>query len=234
MLSSKLKKLLFSILFGVLFISNTCFSQATYPVKPIRIIVPFGPGGIADLSTRVVALKLSEILGQGVIVDNRPGAGGIAAAQAVAKSNPDGYTLLLMSNGNAISASLFSSLPYDTINDFNVISTLGTFDIGIVVGSDSQFKTLKELMSFAKANPNKINMGSINIGSTQNLAAELFRSQSGLKFEVVPFNSTSAVVTALRGNQIELASEILGPISSQVKTNAIRILAVTGAKRSPS
>jgi tripartite-type tricarboxylate transporter receptor subunit TctC len=110
---------------------------------------------------------------------------------------------------------------------------LGTFDIGIIVRSESQFKTLKELMAYAKANPNKINMGSISIGSTQNLAAELFRSESGLKFEVVPFTNTSAVISAIRGNQVEFATEILGPIASQVNANVIRILAVTGAKRSP-
>jgi tripartite-type tricarboxylate transporter receptor subunit TctC len=233
MLLDRIKKFIF--VFIAFQACNVCsaFAQAPYPNKPIRIIVPFGPGGIADLSTRVVAQKMSESLGQGVIVENKPGAGGVAAAQAVAKSDPDGYTLLLMSNANAISASLFRSLPYDTVKDFSLISLLGTFDIGIIVRSESQFKTLKELMAYAKANPNKINMGSISIGSTQNLAAELFRSESGLKFEVVPFTNTSAVISAIRGNQVEFATEILGPIASQVNANVIRILAVTGAKRSP-
>jgi tripartite-type tricarboxylate transporter receptor subunit TctC len=227
------KKLAFSLLAPLCFYVSGAIAQSAYPIKPIKIIVPFGPGGIADLSTRVVAQKISESLGQGVVVENRPGAGGVAAAQAVAKAEPDGYTLLLMSNANAVSASLFRSLPYDTTKDFSLISLLGTFDIGIVVGADSQFKTLKELIAYAKANPNKINMGSISIGSTQNLVAELFRSESGLKFEVVPFTNTSAVVSAIRGNQVESATEILGPIAPQVSAKAIRILAVSGAKRSP-
>jgi tripartite-type tricarboxylate transporter receptor subunit TctC len=227
------KNIALSLLASMCCYAGGSFAQSAYPIKPIKIIVPFGPGGIADLSTRVVAQKISESLGQGVVVENRPGAGGVAAAQAVAKSEPDGYTLLLMSNANAISASLFRSLPYDTTKDFALISLLGTFDIGIVVGADSRFKTLKELIAYAKANPNKINMGSISIGSTQNLAAELFRSESGLKFEVVPFTNTSAVVSAIRGNQVESATEILGPIASQVNAKAIRVLAVTGAKRSP-
>lgn len=233
MLLSQMKKLAWVLLAMIAFCGGSVSAQTAYPIKPIKIIVPFGPGGIADLSTRVVAQKISESLGQGVVVENRPGAGGVAAAQAVAKAEPDGYTLLLMSNANAISASLFRSLPYDTAKDFSLISLLGTFDIGIVVGAQSPFKTLKELIAYAKENPNKINMGSISIGSTQNLAAELFRAESGLKFEVVPFTNTSAVISAIRGNQVESATEILGPIASQVNAKAIRVLAVTSTKRSP-
>jgi tripartite-type tricarboxylate transporter receptor subunit TctC len=203
----------------------------TFPSKPVRIIVPFGAGGVADLTARTVGQKLSESLGQPVVIENKPGAGGIVAGDAVAKAEPDGYTLLLMSNGTAVSAGMFKSLPFDPVKDFTPISTLGFFDIAIVTPAESRFKTLAELLAFAKANPGKLNLGTINIGSTQNLAAELFQTTSGTDMQIVPFNGTPAVVTALRGGQIDAAVEILGPILPQINAKALRALAVTGEKR---
>ena len=149
----------------------------------------------------------------------------------MAKAEPDGHTLLLMSNGTAVSAGLFKSLPFDPVRDFAPVSTLGFFDIAIVVPADSKFKTLGELLAFARANPGKLNVGSINIGSTQNLAAELFKSSSGADVQIVPFNGTPAVITALRGGQIDAAVEILGPVLPQINAKALRALAVTGDKR---
>lgn len=203
----------------------------TFPNKAIKIVVPFGAGGVADLTARTVAQKLSESLGQAVVIDNKPGAGGVVAGDAVAKAEPDGHTLLLMSNGTAVSAGLFKSLPFDTVRDFAPVSTLGFFDIAILTPADSKFKTLAELLAFAKANPGKLNLGSINIGSTQNLAAELFKTSAGVDMQIVPFNGTPAVITALRGGQVDAAVEILGPVLPQVKANALRVLAVTGDKR---
>lgn len=203
----------------------------TFPSKPIRIVVPFGAGGVADLTARTVAQKLSESLGQPVVIDNKPGAGGVVAGDTVAKAEPDGYTLLLMSNATAVSAGLFKSLPFDPVRDFAPVSTLGYFDIAIIVPADSKFKTLGELLAFAKANPGKLNLGSINIGSTQNLAAELFKTSAGADLQIVPFNGTPAVITALRGGQIDAAVEILGPVLPQISARALRALAVTGDKR---
>ena len=202
-----------------------------FPTKAIRIVVPFGAGGVADLTARTVAQKLSESLGQPVVIENKPGAGGVVAGDTVAKAEPDGHTLLLMSNGTAVSAGLFKSLPFDPVRDFAPVSTLGFFDIAIVVPADSKFKTLGELLAFARANPGKLNVGSINIGSTQNLAAELFKSSSGADVQIVPFNGTPAVITALRGGQIDAAVEILGPVLPQINAKALRALAVTGDKR---
>ena len=202
-----------------------------FPSKAIRLVVPFGAGGVADLTARTVAQKLSESLGQPVLVDNRPGAGGVVAGDLVAKSDPDGHTLLLMSNGTAVTAGLFKSLPFDTLRDFAPVSTLGFFDIAIITQADSKFKTLPDLLAFARANPGKLNLGSINIGSTQNLAAELFKSSAGVDMQIVPFNGSPAVITALRGNQIDAAVEILAPVLPQINANALRALAVTGAKR---
>ena len=203
----------------------------TYPNKPLRVVVPFGAGGVADLTARTVAQKMSESLGQAVVIDNRPGAGGIVAAEMVAKSEPDGYTLLLMSNANAVSAGLFKSLPFDPVKDFTPVSLMGTFDLAIVTSADSRFQTLPELLAWAKANPGKLNIGSINIGSTQHLTAELFKSVSGMDAQVVPFNGTPAVMTALRGGQIDVAVEVLSPVLPQIKGGALRALAVTGTKR---
>jgi tripartite-type tricarboxylate transporter receptor subunit TctC len=207
------------------------FAQTSFPTKPLKIVVPFGAGGVADLTARTVAQKLGENLGQSVVIENKPGAGGVVATDTVAKSTPDGYTLLLMSNATAVSAGLFKTLPYDAEKDLIPLSILGTFDIAILVNNDSKFTSLSDLLSFAKANPGKLNIGSINVGSTQNLAAELFKSTAGIDAQVVPFNGTPAVMTALRGGQIDVGVEILAPVLPQIKGQALRALAVTGDKR---
>ena len=210
--------------------ASLALAQA-FPTKPIRIIVPFGAGGIADITARTVAQRMSETLGQQVLVDNRPSAGGIVASEAVAKAEPDGYTLLLMSNGTAVSAGLFKALPFDPVKDFATVSTLGFFDIALVTGTESRFKTLSELIAFARANPGKLNIGTINVGSTQNLAGELFKSSAGIDAQIVPFKGTPALITALRGGEIDIAVEILGPVMAQISAKAVRVLAVMGDKR---
>lgn len=207
-------------------------SAQAFPSKPLRIVVPFAAGGAGDLTARIVAAELSQSLGQPVTIENRPGAGGVVAAETVARAEPDGHTMFLMSNGTAVTASLFKSLPYDTLKDLAPVSTLGTFDLAVLVPTDSPFKTLGELVAFAKANPNKLNIGSINIGSTQNLAAELFKSSADIDAQVVPFKATPELIGALRGKQVDVGVEILGPALTQIKAGAFRALAVTGKKRS--
>lgn len=202
-----------------------------YPNKPIKIIVPFGAGGIADFTVRTVAQKMSESLGQQMIIDNRPSAGGIIASEGVAKADPDGYTLLLMSNGSAVSVGLFKSLPFDTVKDFAPISTLGFFDIALITGNHSRFKTLGELIAYAKANPGRLNIGTISAGSTQNLAGELFKSSAGIDGLIVPFGGTPQLITALRSGEIDVAVEILGPVMSQISSKAVRVLALMGDRR---
>ena len=200
--------------------------------RAIKIVVPFGAGGVADLTARIVAQKMADNMGQPVVIENKPGAGGVVAGDTVAKADADGHTLLLMSNGTAVSAGLFKALPFDTIKDFAPISTLGFFDIAVVVPQNSPYKTLPELLAFARANPGKLNMGTINVGSTQNLSAELFKSTANIQVQIVPFNGTPAVITALRGGQIDAAVEILSPMLPQINANAISALAVFGDKRS--
>ncbi|PUE50713.1 tripartite tricarboxylate transporter receptor protein [Limnohabitans sp. 2KL-1] len=202
-----------------------------FPSKPLKIVVPFGPGGVADLTARAVAQKLSVSLGQPVVIDNRPGAGGIVAAEMVAKAEPDGHSLLLMSNGTAVSAGLFKALPFNPRTDFAPISLLGLFDIAIVVPESSPYKSLTELVSFGRANPGKLNIGTINIGSTQHLAGELFRTQANLIAQIIPYNGTPAVINALRGGQVDAVVEILGPLKPQINAKAVRLLGVMGANR---
>ncbi len=200
--------------------------------KPIRIMVPFGAGGVADVTSRVVAQQLSEQMGQPVIIENKPSAGGIVAADWVVKAPADGHALFLMSNGSAVTVNMFQHLPFDMVKDLTPVSTLGYFDIGVITDAKSKFKSLGEVVSYGKANPGKLNIGSINVGSTQHLAAELFKSAAGLNAQVIPFNGTPAVVTALRGQQVDVAVEILAPITGQIQSKAVQLLAVTGEKRS--
>ena len=225
------QKTLLTLSLALVASASSLAQTPAFPTKTIKIVVPNAAGGAADITARTVGQKLAEALGQAVVIDNRPGAGGIVAAEIVAKSEPDGYTLLLMSNANAVSAGLFKSLPFDPVKDFTPVSLMGTFDLAIVTGSDSRFRTLPELLAWAKANPGKLNIGSINIGSTQHLTAELFKSVAGLDAQVVPFNGTPAVMTALRGGQIDVALEVLSPVLPQIKGGALRALAVTGQKR---
>jgi tripartite-type tricarboxylate transporter receptor subunit TctC len=206
-------------------------AQGAFPAKPLRVIVPFGAGGIADLTIRAVAAEMSKGLGQSIVVDNRPSAGGIVAGEAVAKAEPDGYTLLLMSNGTAVSAGLFKSLPFDAQKDFAPVSLLGTFDIALIAPENSRFRNVGELIAFARANPGKLNVGTINVGSTQNLAAELMQAAGNFDVQVVPFRGTPDVISALRGGTVDAAVEILGPMMGQINARALKALAVFGERR---
>lgn len=203
----------------------------SFPSKPIRIVVPFGAGGIADLTARAVAKALSDSLKQGVVIENKPGAGGVVAGETVAKADADGHTLLLMSNGTAVSAGLFKSLLFDAQKDFAPIVTLGFFDIAVLAAANSKFRSMGEMLAYAKANPGKLNVATINVGSTQHLAAELLKTTAGLDFQVVPFNGSPAVITALRGGQVDACVEILGPMMGQISSKAVRPLAVMGSRR---
>ena len=202
----------------------------TYPAKPVRIVVPFGPGGVADVTVRVVAQKLSERMGQQFIVENKPGAGGIGAAQTVTQAKPDGYTLFLISNGTAVSVSLFKSVPFDPVKDFAPVSTLAFFSLAIVTHKDSKISSLKELLAAGKSGA-QFNVGTINVGSTQHLAAELFKSSTGLDFTIVPYKTSPDVVAALRAKDVQLVFEILSPLLPQIKAGWMKPLAVTSDRR---
>ena len=205
----------------------------SYPSKPVRIVLPFGPGGVADITTRTIAPKMSEGLGQQVVVENMPGAGGIRAAETVARAEPDGHTLLLLTNGNAVSQALFKSLPYDPLNDFAMISTVGYFSMVIVAGANSKYKTLQDVIAAAKQNPGKLNIGTISPGGTQHLAGELFRSSAGMDALVVPHKTTGEVVIGVRNGNLDVGVDFIAPLISGIKAGDLRALAVTAGKRQP-
>src|SRR5215468_4510249 len=165
-------------------------AQSDYPNRPVQLIVPYGAGGIADVGMRIVADQLTGRLKQQFVVENRPGAGGIVAAKAAASAAPDGYTVLMTGNNNAISAGLFKSLPYDILSDFASTSTVSFFDLLIVTRAGSPLKSMQDIVAAARAAPGKLNIGTINPGSTQNLAAELFKSAAGVNLTVVPFRTS--------------------------------------------
>jgi tripartite-type tricarboxylate transporter receptor subunit TctC len=208
--------------------------RSVFPDKAITLIVPFGPGGVADITARTVGEVMARSLGQAVVVDNRPSAGSIVASSAVAGAKPDGNTLLLMSNSNAVSVGLFRKLPYDTLKAFAPISTLAFFDIGLFVPAGSRFNSLQDVVAFAKAQPGRLNIGCISVGSTQQLAAKLFETVAGISALVVPYKATPAVLTALRAGEVDLAFEIVGPMVPQVQAGVVKALAVSSGQRNPA
>jgi tripartite-type tricarboxylate transporter receptor subunit TctC len=202
-----------------------------YPTRPIRLILPFGPGGVADVTARIVTEKLGEKLGQRFIIENMPGAGGITAARAVLSSPPDGYTLALLSNGTAISVSLFTSLKFNPVTDFVPVSSMGTFDFIFVTKSGSPYGTLADFIKVAKEKPGTLNVGTINVGSTQNLAAQLFKSTAGVDVTIVPFRSSPDVLIALLRGDIQMAIENYTSVQSHIADHAVAAVASSGQVR---
>ncbi len=196
--------------------------------------MPFGPGGVADLTVRAVAQKMAASMGQSIVVDNKPGAGGIVAADAVAKAAPDGHTLLLMSNGTAVSAGLFAHCPTTRSRTSRPSPPWAISIWRCWCRRAAKFASMQALVAHARAHPGQLNIATISTGSTQHLAAELLKSTLGIDVQVVPFNGTPAVVTALRGGQVDAAVEILAPVMAQVAGGALRALAVLGAHRAPA
>ena len=209
-------------------------AQAKYPERPIKVIVPFAAGGLADVSIRFVSERLSKSLGQQLVIENVPGAGGIAAANELAKSPADGHTLIVISNGTAISEALFAKLPYSTERDMMPVSTVAWFDMMAVTGGKSPYKTLKEFVADAHAKPGALNIGTINPGSTQNLSAELLKSLAKVDAQIVAFKGTPDVVVSLLRNDIGLAIDAYTALKGQIDSGELRALGVTGVTRNPS
>jgi tripartite-type tricarboxylate transporter receptor subunit TctC len=204
---------------------------AAFPDKPIRLLVPNGAGGVADLTARAVGQGLTQRLGQPVVVENRPGAGGIVAGQALVGSPPDGSTLMVATNANAISKSLFRSLPFDPIRDFAPVGLMGTFAIAILVAPNSPIRDVAGLIAALKRDPARANIGTISVGSTQNLAAELFKTAAGLDSVTVPFNGTPNLLTSLLREDVLAGFEIVAPLMGQIRDGSLRAIAVTSAER---
>ena len=209
-------------------------AETGYPDKAVRIVLPFAAGGVADITARIVAEKLGDKLGQRFYVENQPGAGGIAAARTVISSAPDGHTLALLSNGTAVSVSLFKKLPFDPLRDFEPISSLGFFDFVFATGAGSEFKTLAEFIAAAKARPGALNVGTINIGSTQNLSAELLKTAAGIDFTIIPYRATPEIQVALLQGDIALMIDSYSSMKGNLADNKFRTLASSGPVRSES
>jgi tripartite-type tricarboxylate transporter receptor subunit TctC len=212
--------------------SGPASAQADYPTRPVKIIVPFGAGGVADVTIRIVAEKLSEKMGQRFIVENMPGAGGITAARAALSSAPDGQTLTMLTNGTAVSVPLFANLPFDPLNDFVPISTLGTFDFLFVVNANSEYKSFKDLIQAAKDKPNALNVATIAVGSTQHLTSVLFRSEASVDFRHVPFRNTPDALVSLIRNDTHLLIDSQAALKSALEGQQARALATSGPRRS--
>lgn len=202
-----------------------------YPMKPVRIIVPYGAGGIADVTMRMVAKQLSDHFGQQFFIDNRPGAGGIVAMKAVQEVQPDGYTLFMIGGGLTIAKALFKSLPYNIETDFTPISTTASYGLVIATKAGSPLKSVKDIIAAAKANPGKLNFGTINAGSTQHLSAELFRVMAGINVTTIPYKTTPDLALAILRGDIDVAFDYYPGFQSVITEGRMTAVATTGAER---
>ena len=214
--------------------ASTALAQS-YPAKPIHLIVPFPPGGPTDIVGRLVGHKLAEALGQPVVVDNRPGAGGTVGSSAAAKAAPDGYTLLYGSTSTlAIAPSLYHDLAYDPRTAFAPISLVSRGPIIAAVNAQLPAKTLKDFIALAKSSPGRINYGSAGSGTPPHLAAELFKTVAGVDLVHVPYKGGGPAVSDLAGGQVQVIFEGLPTLLPHLKSGKVRALAITGAKRDPA
>jgi tripartite-type tricarboxylate transporter receptor subunit TctC len=208
-------------------------AQMAYPNRPIHVIIPFGPGGFADITMRLVGQKLSERLGQQVVIENRPSAGGIVAASAVTSAQPDGYTLFVLSSGIALSKALLKTMPFDPGTAFTPVSTLAFFDLLLLVKANSPIKTVQDALALAKKDPAKFNIGTISPGSTQNVMGELYKSATRIPMIIVPYRTSGDVLTSLLRDDTQIGVESYAALKSAIDAKTIRAIAASGDKRSP-
>jgi tripartite-type tricarboxylate transporter receptor subunit TctC len=207
-------------------------AQAKWPEKPVRIVLPFGAGGVADFTTRILADKLSTKFGQRVIVENKAGPGGINAALTVLNAPADGYTMGLAAIITALSAATFNKLPYDPLTQFEMVSTIGVFDMDFAVKADSPYQTLGDFIKAANEQPGKFNIGTIAIGSAQNFGTELFKSMAKVNAVIVPHHNSPDVVIALLRDDLQMVVDFAPALQGQINSKQLRVLATSGTTRS--
>jgi tripartite-type tricarboxylate transporter receptor subunit TctC len=205
-----------------------------WPSKPIRIMVGFGAGGGTDVATRIIAEPLGEVLGQRIVVENKPGAGGTIAGDLIAKSTKDGYNALMISTGHTVSAAMIKSQNYDAVKDFAPVGIFANSAVAIVVPKDFPASDLQGLIEVIKKEPGKYNYATVGVGSTQHLIAELFRQRAGLQAQAVSFRTTGEVVTALLRKDVAFAVDLAHAVRGQVASGELKLIAVTTGKRFPS
>jgi len=203
----------------------------TYPSKPVRIIVPYGAGGIADVTMRLVADDISKRFGQQFFIENRPGAGGVVGMQTARDAPPDGYMLVMLGGGLTIAKALFKSLPYDIETDFIPVSTTASYGLVIATKAGSPYKAIGDVIAAAKARPGTLNFGTINAGSGQNLSAELFRTMAGIDVTIIPYKTTPDLANAVLRGDVDVAFEYFAGFQSQITNNQMTVLATTGRER---
>jgi tripartite-type tricarboxylate transporter receptor subunit TctC len=208
-------------------------AQADYPNRPVQIIIAYGAGTIGDVSMRILAQKLSDELGKNFIVENRPGAAGVIAAKAAATAAPDGYTLVLIGNSYAISTALFKSLPYNVVKDFAPISAIATFDFLVATRKGSTFKSMKDVIAYAKEHPGKLNIATLSPGTTQYLAVELLKVTAGVNVTAVPFRSSPDAAAALLRGDVDIDMDSYAPLKALLQSGKIDVIATTGKSRVP-
>ena len=213
--------------------SATTAAQTDYPNRSVQLIVPYGAGGVADTGMRILTEQLTGLLKQPFVVENRPGAAGIVAAKTGASAVPDGYTLLMTGNNSAISTELFKALPYDILADFASISTVSFFDLLIVTRAGSPLTSVQDVVTAARASPGRLNIATTNPGSTQNLAAELFKSVTGIAVTIVPFRTSPDMATALLRGDVDVAFEFYAAMGGLISDKKVVVLASTGSRRTP-
>ena len=203
-----------------------------FPTRPIRVIVPYAPGGNVDISARIIAPPLGEVLGQTIVVDNRPGAGGNLGASLVAKATPDGYTLLVGSSGPlSVNPVIFKSLPYDTLKDFAPISTVQAVPLVVLAGPKSNIISIADIIAAAKARPGKLTMASAGAGTTNHFAIELFAHMANVKLLHVPYKGSGPALSELLGGQVETMIDQLAASIGYVRDGRLKVLAVTTQQR---
>jgi putative tricarboxylic transport membrane protein len=208
--------------------SRAAAADAKYPERPVRVIVPYGQGSVADLTARLVGEKLGVKLGQRFVVENLPGASGASAARAALQAHADGYTLTLLTSSTAISVPLFKKLGFDPLKDFVPISSMGFFDCVFASSAASDFKTMDDFLKAAQAKPGTLNIGTINVGSAQHLSAELLKSLSGANFVIIPFRTPAEAVQALLRNDIQLVVDFPSALHAGLAEHKLRPVAATG------
>lgn len=223
-----------AVVLGAGLLGGTSALAQAYPTKPVTIIVPFAAGGTTDILARIIGQALTAELGQSVVVDNRAGAGGNFGGQAAAKAAPDGHTLFMGTVGtHAINASLYKKMPFDPVKDFAPLTRVANVPNLLVANPAQPYKSVKDLIAYAKANPGKVNFGSSGNGSSIHLSGELFKSLAKVDMQHVPYKGSAPAVTDLLGNQIDIMFDNMPSAIQHVRSGKLAPLAVTTAKRSP-
>ena len=221
-----------AFVFGVALLAGTADAQQ-FPTRPIRFVVPFSPGGPADIAARVVSVKATELLGQPMVIDNRPGGGGIAGAEIVAKAKPDGYTVLLCSTSVLVFNPILQKAPYDPMRDFTHVSLVMSAPYLLLVHPSFPAQTVSDLLAVAKTRPNGLNYGSSGAGSAAHLTGERFRAMTGIRMTHVPYKGSGPAAIDLMAGQLDLVFESLASSLAHVNAKRLRTLGVSTLKRFP-